>query len=325
MGRPEFADLNRADDRPGWNAALAFHLAMMVQPLAWCHGTARGGSPRLTGSTIDGRHFVKASHTDWASVCPDLTEKTVRRVLAVGVGKLPSGRRAGGLAITRRGGRGLVQSLDVDLLRRWYHEAGVTESRLTEPRSHHRPSFVRHDHDLCAVFHRTGGGGAMLGLMIRKLAWWQGSDQGHVARLKGIHLSDGYPYVAKTRGAWQLVHPVLTPRTAQRLLGEGRAAGFMHSEVAQVGNLNIGGLYLRGDYDALRLAYLQTIDQPPAGGWLRPTPALGTQLSADVELGVLESVDLSKDRPEAPVRAAQPVLVKGRTPSVPERANAYLT
>ena len=56
----------------------------------------------------------------------------------------------------------------------------------------------------------------MLGLMIRKLAWWQGSDRGHVGRLKRIHLSDGYPYVAKTRDAWQLVHPVLTPRTAQR-------------------------------------------------------------------------------------------------------------
>ena len=57
MGRPELADLSRADDRPGWNATLAFHLAMMVQTLAWCHGTDRG-SPRLTGSTIDGRHFV---------------------------------------------------------------------------------------------------------------------------------------------------------------------------------------------------------------------------------------------------------------------------
>ena len=63
MGRPELADLSRADDRTGWNATLAFHLAMMVQTLAWCHGTDRG-SPRLTGSTIDGRHFVKASHTD---------------------------------------------------------------------------------------------------------------------------------------------------------------------------------------------------------------------------------------------------------------------
>ena len=220
----------------------------------------------------------------------------------------------------------MEQSLDVDLLRRWYQEAGVTESRLTEPRSLHRPSFVRHDHDLCDVLHRTGGGGgAMLGLMIRKLAWWQGSDRGHVGRLKRIHLSDGYPYVAKTRDAWQLVHPVLTPRTAQRLLAEDRAAGFLHSEVAQVGNLNIGGLYLRGDYDALRLAYLQTIGQPPACGWLRPTPALGTQLSADVALGVLESVDLSKDRPADTGRAAQPVLVKGRTPSMPERRNAYLS
>ena len=57
VGRPELADLSRADDRPGWNATLAFHLAMMVQTLAWCHGTDRG-SPRLTGSTIDGRHFV---------------------------------------------------------------------------------------------------------------------------------------------------------------------------------------------------------------------------------------------------------------------------
>ena len=67
QGRPELAD---------------FNLAQMVQTLAWCHGSKRG-HPRLTGSTIDGRHHVTISHTAWLSTCPDLTRSTVNRVLAI--------------------------------------------------------------------------------------------------------------------------------------------------------------------------------------------------------------------------------------------------
>ena len=174
-----------AQGRP---ALTDFHLAQMVQTLAWCHGSDRG-HPRLTGSTIDGRHYVTIPHTAWLSTCPDLTRSTLNRVLSICSEDLPDDRRAGGLFITRRSVHGLMHSLDLDLLRRWYHEAHVTESRLTDTLSHHRPSSVRHDHDLCDVLNLTGAGGSMLGLMLRQLAWWQGSDQGHVPRLAGRQLS----------------------------------------------------------------------------------------------------------------------------------------
>ena len=261
-----------AQGRP---ALTDFHLAQMVQTLAWCHGSDRG-HPRLTGSTIDGRHYVTIPHTAWLSTCPDLTRSTLNRVLSICSEDLPDDRRAGGLFITRRSVHGLMHSLDLDLLRRWYHEAHVTESRLTDTLSHHRPSSVRHDHDLCDVLNLTGAGGSMLGLMLRQLAWWQGSDQGHVPRLAARQLSDGYHYVAKTRASWQRVHPALTQWVVHRLLEEARAAGFLRAELALLKNLNIGGLNLRVEYDALRRAHLQTLGRPPADDWLSPAPVIGT-------------------------------------------------
>ena len=79
-------------------------------------------------------------------------------------------------------------------------------------------------------------------------------------------------YVAKTRASWQRVHPALTQWVVHRLLEEARAAGFLRAELALLKNLNIGGLNLRVEYDALRRAHLQTLGRPPADDWLSPAP-----------------------------------------------------
>ena len=164
-------------DHVGGDPELHLALAQMVQTLAWCHGRPYP-STALTG-TIDetGRHWIRATARHWQTTCPDLHRRKIDRCL--------SAIRPTGLVLTRRTDRGLRYSLDFALLRRWYYAAGVKESRLTDPAGEN-PPFVRHDHDLCDVLALSGvAGGAMLGAIIRQIAWWQGSHQGHTPKLAG--------------------------------------------------------------------------------------------------------------------------------------------
>ena len=325
----------------GGDPELHLALAQMVQTLAWCHGRPYP-STALTG-TIDetGRHWIRATARHWQATCPDLHRRIIDRCL--------SAIRPTGLVLTRRTDRGLRYSLDFALLRRWYYAAGVKESRLTDPAGEN-PPFVRHDHDLCDVLALSGvKGGAMLGAIIRQIAWWQGSHQGHTPKLAGSHRDGGYHYVGKTHDSWALVynkskekrvgvHPFLTYWRVQHRITAARDAGLIrtHEESEQ------GNLYLRVDYDELLHAYMRTTGaSSPADGWLSPAPTIGTQLSADVALDVLEAAESApatetpviEARRETPVETLAPLAkpwreVQGALTTgargVDERCNAYL-
>ena len=290
-------------------------LAQMVQTLAWCHGRPYP-STALTG-TIDetGRHWIRATARHWQATCPDLHRRIIDRCLKA--------IRPTGLVLTRRTDRGLRYSLDFVLLRRWYYAAGVKESRLTDPAGEN-PPFVRHDHDLCDVLALSGvTGGAMLGAIIRQIPWWQGSHQGHTPKLAGSHRDGGYHYVGKTHDSWALVynkssekrvgvHPFLTYWRVQTRITAAKDAGLIrtHEDPEQ------GNLYLRVDYAELLHAYMRTTGaSSPADGWLSPAPTIGTQLSADVALDVLEAAESApatetpvvEARRETPVEALAPL------------------
>ena len=320
-----------------------FHLALaqMVQTLAWCHGRPYP-STALTG-TIDetGRHWIRATARHWQATCPDLHRRIIDRCL--------SAIRPTGLVLTRRTDRGLRYSLDFALLHRWYYAAGVKESRLTDPAGEN-PPFVRHDHDLCDVLALSGvKGGAMLGAIIRQIAWWQGSHQGHTPKLAGSHRDGGYHYVGKTHDSWALVynkskekrvgvHPFLTYWRVQTRITAAKDAGLIrtHEDPEQ------GNLYLRVDYAELLHAYMRTTGaSSPANGWLSPAPTIGTQLSADVALDILEAAESApatetkvvEARRETPASALAPLAkacpaVQGGLASgargLDERCNAYL-
>ena len=288
----------------GGDPELHLALAQMVQTLAWCHGRPYP-STALTG-TIDetGRHWIRATARHWQATCPDLHRRIIDRCL--------SAIRPTGLVLTRRTDRGLRYSLDFALLRRWYYAAGVKESRLTDPAGEN-PPFVRHDHDLCDVLALSGvAGGAMLGAIIRQIAWWQGSHQGHTPKLAGSHRDGGYHYVGKTHDSWALVynkskekrvgvHPFLTYWRVQARITAARDAGLIrtHEDPEQ------GNLYLRVDYDELLHAYMRTTGASShADGWLSPAPTIGTQLSADVALDILEAAE-SAQATETPVVEAR--------------------
>ena len=218
--------------------------------------------------------------------------------------------------MTRRTDRGLRYSLDFVLLRRWYYAAGVKESRLTDPAGEN-PPFVRHDHDLCDVLALSGvTGGAMLGAIIRQIAWWQGSHQGHTPHLAGSHLDGGYHYVGKTHDSWALVynkskekrvgvHPFLTYWRVQTRITAAKDAGLIRTHE----DLEQGNLYLRVDYAELLHAYMRTTGaSSPADGWLSPAPTIGTQLSADVALDILEAAE------SAPATETKVVEARRETP-----------
>ena len=283
-------------------------LRRWFQTLAWCHGRPYP-STALTG-TIDetGRHWIRATARHWQATCPDLHRRIIDRCLKA--------IRPTGLVLTRRTDRGLRYSLDFVLLRRWYYAAGVKESRLTDPAGEN-PPFVRHDHDLCDVLALSGvTGGAMLGAIIRQIAWWQGSHQGHTPHLAGSHLDGGYHYVGKTHDSWALVynkskekrvgvHPFLTYWRVQTRITAAKDAGLIrtHEDPEQ------GNLYLRVDYAELLHAYMRTTGaSSPADGWLSPAPTIGTQLSADVALDILEAAE------SAPATETKVVEARRETP-----------
>ena len=101
------------------------------------------------------------------------------------------------------------------------------------------------------------------------------------------------------------VHPFLTYWRVQTRITAAKDAGLIrtHEDPEQ------GNLYLRVDYDELLHAYMRTTGaSSPADGWLSPAPTIGTQLSADVALDVLDAAS-------APATETKVVEARRETPA----------
>ena len=101
------------------------------------------------------------------------------------------------------------------------------------------------------------------------------------------------------------VHPFLTYWRVQTRITAAKDAGLIrtHEDPEQ------GNLYLRVDYAELLHAYMRTTGaSSPADGWLSPAPTIGTQLSADVALDILEAAE------SAPATETKVVEARRETP-----------
>ena len=133
------------------------------------------------------------------------------------------------------------------------------------------------------------------------------------------------------------VHPFLTYWRVQTRITAAKDAGLIrtHEDPEQ------GNLYLRVDYAELLHAYMRTTGaSSPADGWLSPAPTIGTQLSADVALDILEAaesapatetkvVEARRETPGplAPLAKACPAVQGGLASGargLGDRCNAYL-
>ena len=159
-----------------------------------------------------------------------------------------------------------------------------------------RPT-LRYDPDLWEVLAAVANGQDVTPLMlvIRQLAYWHGSDQGHIPRVSALYhhgpTMNGCHQVGMRRVDWTAIFPSISPRAVERTGALGTHLGVLRivrSRHLQWWSVN---------FDTLRLLY-DRLGMPETNGWLTLPPRAAppaTQLSADVELALQQVIHTDMD------------------------------